>query len=124
MSAAQPVLFGGISVYLQQHRDLPPHPVAARSVVGCAGGDQAIRERLDPGRSADAGRSRRCAVSGYQRKEVAKLVHYLAGEPRPDVVNLPNSMLIALAAPIRRALDRPIVVTLQGDLSRRPGRAA
>ena len=53
--------------------------------------------------------------SGYQRKEVAKLVHYLAGEPRPDVVNLPNSMLIALAAPIRRALDRPIVVTLQGD---------
>ena len=41
--------------------------------------------------------------SGYQRKEVAKLVHYLAGEPRPDVVNLPNSMLIALAAPIRRA---------------------
>ena len=53
--------------------------------------------------------------SGYQRKEVAKLVHWLAGEPRPDVVNLPNSMLIALAAPIRRVLQRPIVVTLQGD---------
>jgi glycosyltransferase involved in cell wall biosynthesis len=30
-------------------------------------------------------------------------------------VNLPNSMLIALAAPIRRVFDRPIVVTLQGD---------
>jgi glycosyltransferase involved in cell wall biosynthesis len=53
--------------------------------------------------------------SGYQRKEVEKLTHWLAGEPRPDVINLPNSMLIALAAPIRRALQRPIVVTLQGD---------
>jgi glycosyltransferase involved in cell wall biosynthesis len=53
--------------------------------------------------------------SGYQRKEVAKLLHWLNGEPRPDVVNLPNSMLIALAAPIRRVLQRPIVVTLQGD---------
>jgi glycosyltransferase involved in cell wall biosynthesis len=42
-------------------------------------------------------------------------VHWLRGEPRPDVVNLPNSMLIALAAPIRRLLQRPIVVTLQGD---------
>jgi glycosyltransferase involved in cell wall biosynthesis len=48
-------------------------------------------------------------------KEVEKLVHWLGNEPRPDVVNIPNSMLIALAAPIRRALQRPIVVTLQGD---------
>jgi glycosyltransferase involved in cell wall biosynthesis len=52
---------------------------------------------------------------GYQRKEVSKLVHWLADQPRPDVVNLPNSMLIALAVPIRRVFDRPIVVTLQGD---------
>jgi glycosyltransferase involved in cell wall biosynthesis len=52
---------------------------------------------------------------GYQRKEVEKLVDYLAGEPRPDVVNLPNSMLIALAKPIRRIFNCPIVVTLQGD---------
>src|SRR5690606_5295932 len=40
---------------------------------------------------------------------------FLASEPRPDVVNLPNSLLISLAAPIRRVLDRPIVVTLQGE---------
>jgi glycosyltransferase involved in cell wall biosynthesis len=53
--------------------------------------------------------------SGYQRKEVEKLVHWLGNEPKPDVVNLPNSMLIALAAPIRRVLQCPIVVTLQGD---------
>jgi glycosyltransferase involved in cell wall biosynthesis len=52
---------------------------------------------------------------GYQRKEVEKLVHWLGNEPVPDVVNLPNSMLIALAAPIRRLWQRPIVVTLQGD---------
>jgi glycosyltransferase involved in cell wall biosynthesis len=53
--------------------------------------------------------------SGYQRKEVDKLAHWLKEQPRPDIVNLPNSMLIALARPIRRVVGRPIVVTLQGD---------
>lgn len=52
---------------------------------------------------------------GYQSKEVEKLVRWLAGEPRPDVVSLPTSMLIALASPIRDVLQCPIVVTLQGD---------
>src|SRR4029077_13296688 len=36
-------------------------------------------------------------------------------EPVPDVVNLPNSLLIGLAAPLRKALDRPICCTLQGE---------
>ena len=119
MSAAQPVLFGGISVYLQQHLAIFRHtpwlldrlwdaPAVIRRFASGA-------IQVDPRMLGALTVSTLRGESGYQRKEVAKLVHYLAGEPRPDVVNLPNSMLIALAAPIRRALDRPIAVTLQGD---------
>jgi glycosyltransferase involved in cell wall biosynthesis len=33
----------------------------------------------------------------------------------PDVINLPNSLLIGLAQPLREALNRPICCTLQGE---------
>ncbi len=119
MSAAQPVLFGGISVYLQQHLAIFRHTPwlldrlwdAPAVIRRFASGSIQVDPRMLGALTVSTLRGE----SGYQRKEVDKLVHYLAGEPRPDVVNLPNSMLIALAAPIRRALDRPIVVTLQGD---------
>ena len=52
---------------------------------------------------------------GFQRKEIQKLVHWLLQEPLPDVVSLPNSLLIGLAAPLKRALGRPICCTLQGE---------
>ena len=119
MSAGRPVFYGGISVYLQQHLSLFRHTpwlldklwdapaVIRRFATGSI--------QVDPRMLGALTVSTLRGESGYQRKEVEKLVHWLAGQPRPDVVNLPNSMLIALAAPIRRALDRPIVVTLQGD---------
>ena len=119
LSAGRRVFLGGISVYLQQHFSLFRHTpwlldrlwdapavikrFAARSID------------VDPAMLGALTVSTLKGESGYQRKEVAKLVDYLAGEPQPDVVNLPNSMLIALAKPIRRLLGRPIVVTLQGD---------
>jgi glycosyltransferase involved in cell wall biosynthesis len=119
MSSSQPVLFGGISVYLQQYFAIFRHTPwlldkiwdAPAVIKRFASGSIQVDPRMLGALTVSTLRGE----SGYQRKEVAKLVHYLAGEPRPDVVNLPNSMLIALAAPIRRALDRPIVVTLQGD---------
>jgi glycosyltransferase involved in cell wall biosynthesis len=49
------------------------------------------------------------------RREFDKLLGWLADEPVPDVVNLPNSLLIGLAAPLRKVLDRPICCTLQGE---------
>ena len=52
---------------------------------------------------------------GVLRKEFEKLTSWLGGEPPPDVVNLPNSLLIGMAAPLRRALGAPICCTLQGE---------
>jgi glycosyltransferase involved in cell wall biosynthesis len=119
MSAGKPVFFGGISVYLQQHLAIFRHTPwlldrlwdAPAVIKRFASGSIQVDPRMLGALTVSTLRGE----SGYQRKEVAKLVHWLAGEPRPDVVNLPNSMLIGLAAPIRRVLQRPIVVTLQGD---------
>jgi glycosyltransferase involved in cell wall biosynthesis len=52
---------------------------------------------------------------GVLKREFDKLLDWLADEPVPDVVNLPNSLLIGLAAPLGKALDRPICCTLQGE---------
>jgi glycosyltransferase involved in cell wall biosynthesis len=52
---------------------------------------------------------------GHQRREIEKLIAFLADEPRPDVVSIPYTLLIALAAPLKRALGRPIAMTLQGE---------
>jgi glycosyltransferase involved in cell wall biosynthesis len=52
---------------------------------------------------------------GVLRKEFDKLLEWMADEPTPDVVNLPNSLLISLARPLRDALKRPVCCTLQGE---------
>ena len=53
--------------------------------------------------------------SGFQRKEVNKLTAWLTAQPLPDVVVLPNSLMIGLARPLARALQVPIACTLQGE---------
>ena len=52
---------------------------------------------------------------GFQRKEIHKLIDWLKTESLPDVINLPYTLLIGLAAPLKEALDRPILCTLQGE---------
>ena len=52
---------------------------------------------------------------GFQRKEIQKLIDWLKNEAPPDVINLPYTLLIGLAAPLKSALKRPIVCTLQGE---------
>ena len=53
--------------------------------------------------------------SGVLRKEFDKLIEWTRGEPAPDVIDLPNSLLIAMAAPLKRAFGRPLCCTMQGE---------
>src|SRR6202142_489997 len=53
--------------------------------------------------------------NGFQLKEIRKLAEWLRGETAPDIVTLPNSLLIGLARPIRQAVNRPICCMLQGE---------
>ena len=113
------VLFGGISIYLQQHvplfRRTPrfldrlwDSPAIIRAVAG-----RSIS--TDPKLLGDLTISMLEGDRGVLRKEFDKLLDWLAGEPPPDVVNLPNSLLIGLARPLREALKRPVCCTLQGE---------
>jgi glycosyltransferase involved in cell wall biosynthesis len=53
--------------------------------------------------------------AGSLRKEFQKLREWLGRESPPDVVDLPYSLLIALARPIKEVTGRPICCTLQGE---------
>jgi glycosyltransferase involved in cell wall biosynthesis len=53
--------------------------------------------------------------SGFQRKEIDKLIEWLSVQDTPDVINLPYSLLLGMAGPLKRALNVPILCTLQGE---------
>jgi len=113
------VLFGGISVYLQQYSSLfrkTPWFLdrlwdSPRVIDAFAG--RAV--------SSDARLLGNLTVSmlkgehGALRKEFDKLIEWTRDEAPPDVVNLPNSLLIAMAGPLKRAFRKPVFVTLQGE---------
>lgn len=113
------VLFGGISVYLQQHAALFRRtPRTLDRLWDSPRVIQTFTDRMvstDPRLLGDLTVSMLLGESGVLRKEFDKLLDWVADEPPPDIVNLPNSLLIALAAPLRRALKRPVCCTLQGE---------
>jgi glycosyltransferase involved in cell wall biosynthesis len=52
---------------------------------------------------------------GFQRKEIEKFLDWLKDEAPPDVINLPYSLLIGMAEPLKQAFKVPILCTLQGE---------
>jgi glycosyltransferase involved in cell wall biosynthesis len=113
------VFFGGISVYLEQHVPLFRHTPAFLDRLW----DSTLALRLaskhqiqvDPAALGEMTVSMLRGRDGYQRKEVLKMQRWLAHEPRFDCVNIPFTLLIGLAKPLREALGAPIACTLQGE---------
>ena len=119
VSRKQQIFFGGISVYLEQHLPWFRHsPRFVDRLLDAPGFIKAFTAgsiAVDPKQLGELTVSTMRGEEGHQRKEIEKLLEFLAEEPRPDVVNIPYALLICLAAPIRRALKCPIVMTLQGE---------
>lgn len=113
------VLFGGINVYLQQRSALFRHLPAA--VGGLLDRPSVIRAlsggavATSPALLGELTLSMLRGRSGVLRKEFDKLAAWIRHEPVPDVINLPNSMLVAMAGPLKEATGRPIACTLQGE---------
>src|SRR6185436_8989434 len=113
------VLFGGISVYLQQHLSLFRR--TPRVLDRLWDSPAVIRAFASRGVSTDARLLGDLTISmlqgdrGVLRKEFEKLVDWIRAEPLPDIINLPNSLLVALAEPLRNTLKRPVCCTLQGE---------
>jgi glycosyltransferase involved in cell wall biosynthesis len=113
------VLYGGVNVYLQQVLPLFRRTPDYIDRVFDSKWVMKILSRLsvstDPADLGDMTVSTLKGENGFQRKEVARLTAWLSAQPRPDVVVLPNSLMIGLARPLARALEVPIVCTLQGE---------
>jgi len=113
------VFFGGISVFLEQHVPLFRHtPKLLDRLWDSETALKMVAKRsiaVDPKELAELTISMLKGEHGHQRKELNNLIEWMKGEPLPDVVNLPNSLLIALAEPMKRELDVPIFCTLQGE---------
>jgi glycosyltransferase involved in cell wall biosynthesis len=113
------VFFGGISVYLQQHVPLFRWTPAFLDRVWDSA--SVIRTFAKRQIAVDARVLGELTVSmlkgehGHQRKELDKMIAWLRTQPEPDVINLPFTLLIALARPLRAAFHCPIVCTLQGE---------
>ena len=113
------VFLGGINVYLQQHfRIFRRTPWVLDRLLDL---NPVLRLTTPWGVSVDPAHLGRLTVSilrgneGFQRKEILKLVRFLAKEAVPEIVNLPNSLLISLAPAIKAEIDVPICCTLQGE---------
>jgi glycosyltransferase involved in cell wall biosynthesis len=113
------VAFGGVSVYLEQHSSIFRHTPRlldrlwdAEWVIKMATKRQI---KVDPQSLGEMTVSMLRGERGFQRKEIVKLIDWLKTEPRFDVINLPYTLLIGIAEPLRRALKAPICCTLQGE---------
>jgi glycosyltransferase involved in cell wall biosynthesis len=113
------VAFGGISVFLEQHSSIFRHTPRfldriwdAEWVIKMASRRQI---RVDPQSLGEMTVSMLRGEGGLQRKEIDKLLAWLRTEAPFDVVNLPYTLLLGLAEPLKRTLKRPICCTLQGE---------
>jgi glycosyltransferase involved in cell wall biosynthesis len=113
------VLFGGISVYLQQK--LPFFRKTPRWLDRLWDSSWVIKAATrfsvstDPSELGELTTGMLEGEGGAQRKEFLKLLHWLKEHPAPDIINLPNSLLISLARPIKETWNRPVCCTLQGE---------
>lgn len=117
--SADQVFFGGINVYLQQKIPLFRH--LPRWMVKALDQKWLISWATRKSTSVRAETLGPLAVSmlkgreGFQRSEVDRLVDWLSGEYKPDVVVFTNILIAGCAPEIKRRLNCKIVVTLQGD---------
>ncbi len=113
------VYLGGINVFLQEH--LPFLRRAPRFVNRLLDAAPLLRLATKRGVSVDPRQLGRLTVSmlrgadGPQQRPILELVQFLADDVSPEIVSLPNSLLIALATAVKRRLGVPVVCTLQGE---------
>jgi glycosyltransferase involved in cell wall biosynthesis len=119
VSRADKVLFGGISVYLQQHASVfRKTPWLLDKLWDSTAALKLAARRsipVNPKLLGELTVSMLRGEDGRQRKEFDKMAHWLGEQETPDVVTLPNSLLLGFARPVKQTLKRPVVCTLQGE---------
>ncbi len=113
------VYMGGINVYLQEH--FPIFRRTPRVLNRLLDAAPLLRLATSRGVSVDSHHLGRLTVSmlrgadGAQHRPVLELIRFLADDVSPEIVSIPNSLLVALAPAIKRELNVPVTCTLQGE---------
>lgn len=113
------VFFGGINVYLQQ--TVPAFRYLPGFLVRWLDHPRIINGVARFGINTSARQLGKLTLSvlrgehGPLRGEVGRLVDWLAGEIKPQLVNLSNLLIAGCVPAIKRRLNIPVLVTLQGD---------
>jgi len=113
------VFFGGVSVYLEQY--LPIFRKSPKWLDGIWDSKPmlsfASRRSIStsPKMLGEMTVSMLKGEAGFQQKEISKMLDWLNVEGKPDVISLPYTLLLGLAKPLKDALDRPVLCTLQGE---------
>ncbi len=117
--SSEKLFFGGISVYLEQNYALfRKTPWLLDRLWDSKMALKAAAKRtipVDPHFLGAMTVSMLEGEHGRLKKEFRKMMTWLKTQPRPDVVNLPYTLFLAMAAPMKKALEAPICCTLQGE---------
>lgn len=117
--AERRIVCGGVNVWLQEHVPLFRHtPWWLDRIFDARGLLEWLSSRTGSATPADVAGltvSTLAGEAGHQRKEVEKLVRWLAAEVEPDVVHLSNALLVGFARRIREATGARVVASLSGE---------
>jgi len=119
LSGDVPVFFGGVNAYLQQQFKL--FRATPRWVDRFFDSPWMLKQAAAREGSTSAAALGPMTLSmlqgrdGNQRKEVERLVTWLAGQDKPDVVHLSNVLLLGVADEVGAALGVPVVCSLQDE---------
>ncbi|MFQ3652466.1 MAG: glycosyltransferase family 4 protein [Gemmataceae bacterium] len=115
----QHIFFGGINVYLQQKYSLFRYtPWFLDALLNLRPLLHWVSRFAGGTRAEDLGALTQSMLEGehgYQKKEIAKLVHWLADDLKPDLVNLTNALLCGFVRTFKQHHPTPVLVSLQGD---------
>lgn len=113
------VFMGGINMYLQQKlalfRKLPPFLDRWLDKPWLINWLSSFSIEVDGSNLGELTVSVLQGESGFQKKEIDRLVSWLASEVKPELVNLSNLLIAGCVPAIKRQLGIPALITLQGD---------
>ena len=113
------VFLGGVNIYLQQRypmfRKLPQFLDRIMDCQPLLKFLTRLGISVDPADLGSLTISMLRGTGGVLRKEIIRLARFLSDDISPEIVNLPNSLLISLAPAIKAEMKVPVVCTLQGE---------
>ncbi len=118
-NAATTLFYGGVNVYLQQK--LPVFRHTPRALDRLFDNRQLLDfvsrfgHMTQPSDLAEMTISVLEGKDGNQSKELERMLAWLGGQPRPEAVILPYTLLAGLAGPLRQALGCPVYCLLSGE---------